>query len=190
MNKLLLFLCFTPFLFSCKKEKTVPPIENNFYQSNGNLIILKIGEDLESIYEFNLDTINLPNDSLPLYMESCSNGVQNFYVWKCSPNPDTLFGYSTNNFFFNSPEIDQSALRRSIYPAPFNPNKFQLIGNPTDKDYQSLWSKISNLSILKFYRKSNPNAKIGIQQLVMSVYNESFGVSEPQIKYFVYLVTI
>lgn len=188
MKQIILIFLIGFSLLSCKKDKVDEPIQTNYYQSNGNLLVLKIGENLEGVYEYNLATTVLNNDSLPLYFETYSDGIKNFSYLKFTPNPDTLFQYSSNNFIFNTALVDKNELQNLSVSIPFDSSQFQLIGTLNNFDYSSIWSKISKLEIVKTYRNSNPNSKIGINRIVINEYDEQLGLSIPNEKYLIYLV--
>jgi hypothetical protein len=173
---------------SCKKDIVPAPIETNYYQSNGNLLILKIGDELEGIYEYNLASTVLNNDSLPLSIETYSNGFNNYYYLKFSPNPDTLYSYASPNFTFYTSLIDKNELQVLDNPIPFDSALFQQIGSQYNFNYSSIWSKISKLYIVKAYRNSNPTSKIGINRIVVDQYDEELGYSIPTEKFLIYLV--
>jgi hypothetical protein len=174
--------------FGCKKDKVPAPLEANYYQSNGNLLILKIDDNLEGVYEYNLASTVLNNDSLPLHFETFSDGINNYSYLKFTPNPDTLYKISSNNFSFFSALIDKNKLENLSNSIPFNSLQFQIIGNQNNMDFESIWSKISKLDIVKTYRSSNPNSKIGINRIIINDYDEQLGFSFPNEKYLIFLV--
>lgn len=175
-------------ILSCKKEKIPITQTTNYYQSKGNLLIVKIDDDLESIFEYNLTSTELINDSLPLIVDSYSIGLTNYTCLRFVPNPDTLFQYSSNNFTFFTPKIDKSEFQILINPIPFDSSQFQLIGAQDDFDFSSVWAKISRLDIVKTYRNSHPDSKIGIDSFVINEYDEQLGFSTPTKKYLIFLV--
>lgn len=190
MRKNLIFLFIATTLFGCKKDKVeVPtPINTNYYQSNGNLLILEIGEIFENAYEYNLSAIQLNNDSIPISIETESNQVTNFSYWKLLPNPDTLFWSSSNDFKFMTNNIEENKLKILNNSITYDSAQFQFLGSQNNTNYSSIWSKVSNLEIVKTYRNSLPNSKIGISRVVINEYNEQLGVSTPVEKYFLFLV--
>jgi len=188
MKHILVILLICLVSFGCKKDKLPAPKETNYYQSNGNLLTLKIGDYLEGVYEYHLASTVLNNDSLPLYFETFSDGINNNSYLKFTPNPDTLFKISSNNFTFFSALIDKNELENLSNSLPFNFSQFQLISNQNNMDFESIWSKISKLDIVKTYRSSNPNSKIGINRIVINEYDEQLGFSFPNEKYLIYLV--
>lgn len=173
---------------SCRKDKVPPAVESNYYQSNGNLLILKIEGDLESVYEYNLSSTVLTNDSLPLYTQSQSDGLYDYYYQKISPNPDTLLWYSVNNSSFETSQIDENELKQTNYPLPYDSTQFQLIGDNSDIDYSVFWSKISKLDIVRLYRNSNPTSKIGITRITLYELDEELGINLPKETHLIYLV--
>ena len=187
MKHTLILILISLVVFSCSKDKVPAPIENSYYESNGNLLILEIDEDLESIYEYNLTSTDLNNDSLPLYYETYSGLYFHSYL-KFTPNPDTLFEQSSNNYTFFTPKIDVNELQNSSNSIPFDSTQFQLIESQNNFDYSSIWSKISNLEIVRTYRNSNPTSKIGITRIVSNVYDEQLGFGIPTEKHLIFLV--
>lgn len=179
---------FLLLIVGCKKEKVPAPTKTNYYQSNGNLLILKIGDNLDGIYEYNLNSTVLNNDSLPLHFETYSNGINNYVYLKFTPNPDTLLQYSSNNFIFFTTQVDKIELQNLSSSIPFDSAKFQFIGTQNNSSYSSVWSKISNLEIVSTYRNSNPHSKIGINRMVINEYNPQLGFNTPHEKYLIYLV--
>jgi hypothetical protein len=186
-NMILIFLIASVAL-ACKKDKVPAPVETNYYQSNGNFLILKLDDDLDGVYEFNLPTTALNNDSLPLYFETYSDENNNYSYLKFTQNTDTLFQYTSDNLIFFTTQVDKIELQNLISPVPYDSDKFQLIGSQNNFDYSSIWSKISNLEIVKTYRNSNPNSKIGINRIVINEYNAQLGFSIPHEKHLIYLV--
>lgn len=182
---LLLFIGFV--VVSCTKDKVPAPMVSNYYQSQGNLLILKIGTNLEGIYEYNLASTVLNNDSLPLCFSSYTDGINYFNYLKFTPNPDTLLQISANNFTFFTNQIDKINLQYLNSTLPFDAVQFQSLGTQNNINYAQLWSKISNLDLVKTYRNSNPNSKIGINRIVINVYDEQLGISVPNAKYLIFL---
>jgi hypothetical protein len=54
MKNALIIISIGFFLIGCNKDKVQNPIieEENYYQSNGNLLILKVGDEFEEAYEY------------------------------------------------------------------------------------------------------------------------------------------
>lgn len=150
-------------------------------------MILKVDQDLESAYEYNLTSNVLNNDSLPIYFETYSGLYFNNYL-KFAPNPDTLFHNSSKNYTFFTPKIDDTELQSLNNSIPFDSTQFQLIESQNNFDYSSIWSKISNLAIVRTYRNSNPTSKIGITRIVIYEHDEQSGVSVPHEKHLIFLV--
>ncbi len=183
LNYFALFVLTGLALSGCKK-----PEQTNFYQSNGNVLILKVDEKLEAAYEFNLTNTTLVNDSLPLIYHTISNGINQNTVLQFTPNTDTLLMISSNNFTFYSNPIPSENLQQLQSAISFDSAFFQVIGNATNVDLASIWSKIAKLDIVKTYRSTNPAAKIGIQKLNFSEYDPQLGFSVPNEKFLVFLV--
>ena len=103
MKQIVLLIIMSIVVFSsCKKDEVNEPEDSYYYQSTGNLLILKVGDDFESAYEYNLASTELKNDSLQLYAIKDSSNIENMTYYKYSPNADTLFCYFDNSLIFNS----------------------------------------------------------------------------------------
>lgn len=187
MKHILILILIGLVLFSCRKDKVPAPIESSYYESNGNLLILQIDEELESVYEYSLTSTDLNNDSLPLYYETYS-GLYFQSCLKFTPNPDTLFELSSNNYTFFTPKIDITELQSSINSIPFDSTQFQLIESQNNFEYSQIWSKISNFDIVQIYRNANPTSKIGITRIVSNEYDEQLGFGVPIEKHLIFLV--
>jgi hypothetical protein len=188
MKQILLLFLLGFVVLSCKKDKVPPPIQTNYYNSNGNLLILKIDDELEGVCEYNLTSIALNNDSLPLYFETYSDGIYEYRYLKFTPNPDTLIQISSNNFTFFNALIDPNELENLSASLPFDSLQFQTIGNQNNMVFSTIWSKISKLDIVKTYRSSNPTSKIGIHRVIINEYDAQLGFNIPNEKYLILLV--
>lgn len=183
---LLLALSF----FGCKKDNVEnQPEVLNYYQSDGNVLIFVIGDTLEGTYEYNLSTIQLMNDSLPISFVSVpdSNSVFNFVYWKFLPNPDTLFWSNSWSHQFKEDKIGNQALFSLNTSLPFDLNQFQLIETSSNPNILELWEMVSHLEIVKSYRDASPTSKIGISRQVLFQYDEALGFNVPQEKYLIIL---
>lgn len=177
--------------FSCKKEKVPTSVQKSFYQSNGNFLILKVGDELEAAYEYQLSSTSLSNDSLPLNWDSSDSGIDGMtmhYFLTFVPNEDTIIQQVNNYFSYNAQLIDTSILEKLTTSIAYNHSNFQVIASSNNVNDATIWSKIANLDIVKTYRTSNPTAKIGIQRIVENVYDPQFGFSVPIEKHLVFLV--
>ncbi|MEX1191951.1 MAG: hypothetical protein WED10_12945 [Brumimicrobium sp.] len=178
--KLLLIIGFL--IIGCKKDKVNDPIieEDNYYQSSGNLLILKVSNKLGEAYEYNLASTELINDSLNIQVENNSDGLYQYSYWKYLPNSDTLFWRYSNNYTFSTASIEPEKLLQLESEIVLDTSLFQNIFNQSNIDYASLWSKVSNLEIVKTFRNASPNSKIGISRQVINEFDEElgFGVSK------------
>jgi hypothetical protein len=177
-------LVITGLVFSCCKK----PEQTNFYQSNGNVFILQVDEKLEAAYEFNLTNTTLVNDSLPLIYHTVSNGINQNTVLQFTPNLDTLLEISQSNITFFTNPIASENFQQLQNAIAFDSTFFQVIGNATNVDLASIWSKIAKLDIVKTYLNANPSAKIGIQKFIFNEYDPQLGFSVPNEKFLVFLV--
>jgi len=190
--KYLLFVGLIGFSLSgCKKEKPIPLAETkmNYYESDGNFMIFVVDDSLELAYEYNLQTIQLSNDLLPLIYESVlgPNGMYNYNYWKLQPNNDTLFWTYGGNLTFLEELIDINDLETSNLPSIPESNQFQIIGGNPNINILGLWDKVSSLEIVKEYRNSSPNSKIGILSQVVLGYDDATSLSFPVMKHFIFI---
>lgn len=182
MKNTFLIISFGIVLIGCNKDK-VPDAaadENNFYQSAGNLLILKIGDEFEEAHEYNLSSTELINDSLNIEIESYSDGMYQYNYWKYLPNPDTLFwSYSFDFTFYNEP-LEPVELLEIDKEIQLDASLFQKILTEINLDYSSIWSKVSRLDIVKTYRDASPNSNIGITRQVINEFDEELGFNVPK----------
>ena len=175
----------------CKKDKVNPieTVNQNYYQSNGNFLILVVGDTLESAYEYGLSTIQFNNDSLPINYESVPDGIgmYEYQYWKFQPNSDTLFWTYSNNFMFVEDEINANNLLSLNSSLTFDLNQFQIIGSTVNTNIQDLWINVSQLDIVKEYRDSSPNSKIGVSRQIVYIYDEQLGFSVPYEKHLFFI---
>lgn len=180
------------FLFSCAKDKVQPVVSEGItsYQSDGNFLILVIGDSLETIYEYDLPAIQLANDSLQISVESVpgGTGLNDTLFWKIEANNDTLFWTYSNNFNFMEEDITSDSLLFLCSTLAFNVNQFQFIHSNSNFETEDLWNKVAALEIIKEYRESSPNSKIGISRQVFFTYDEELGFSVPIEKHLMFLV--
>lgn len=191
MKHIALIILVSFFAFSCTKEKVPTSVQKSYYQSNGNFLVLKIGDELEAAYEYQLTSTSLSNDSLPLHWDSSDAGIDGMtmhYFLTFVPNDDTIIQHVNNYFSYNAQFIDTSILEKLTTLIAYNHSDFQVIASSNNVNDATIWSKIANLDILKTYRTSNPTAKIGIQRIVENVYDPQFGFSVPIEKHLVFLV--
>lgn len=191
MKQIGLIIILSFIAFSCKKEKVPTSVQKSFYQSNGNFLVLKVGDELEAAYEYQLSSTSLSNDSLPLNWDSSDAGIDGMtmhYFLTFVPNEDTIIQHVNNYFSYNAQLIDTSILEKLTSSIAYNHSDFQVIASSNNVNDATIWSKIANLDIVKTYRTSNPTAKIGIQRIVENVYDPQFGFSVPIEKHLVFLV--
>ena len=181
---------------NCKKDKVELPTttEVDYYESTGNTLILIVDDngELECAYEYDLDVIQLNNDSLPLVHEVVNGPNDTYYYCKLSPNPDTLYWYSNwfnpNYLTFCEERINANQLLHLTTLIPYDSTQFQVFTSNPNIDFASIWSAVSDLDIVKTYRTVLPNSKIGISKRVVMEYNEELGFSLGVQKYFIFLV--
>ncbi len=192
MKHIALIILVSFFAFSCTKEKVPISVQKSYYQSNGNFLVLKVGDELEGAYEYQLNTTVLSNDSLPLFWDSSVGGIDGMEVQsylKYVPNQDTIVQCVNLQFDYHTQLIDTSLLEKLTSSITYNHSDFQVIASSNNVNDAIIWSKIANLEIVKYYRTSNPTAKIGIQRIVEKMYDPQFGFSVPIEKHLVFLVT-
>lgn len=173
-------------LFSCSKDGSQPSQTNNF-ESNGNLLVLCIGDSLEFGIEFNTASNSL--DSLPISYFNLSNATiedNSTIGFEYSPTHDSLFSYlESKDLTSNSVIIDVSVFNSLPFTVNLNLNLKQQIV-PFSYDYSTIWEQINSLDAVHFYRNQSPNSKIGFARLVVSQTNV-LGLQVPTEKYFVFL---
>jgi hypothetical protein len=188
MKRALLLFLIGFIIVGCRKDKVPIPIpdEDNYYHSKGNLLILLIGEKLEGAYEYELNSTQLTNDSLPIIVETVPDVYYDYQYYKFAPNPDTLFWNYSGNFTFMSEQIQGYQLMKHGYSLPLKMEKFQVFGSGNNIDYSKVWAEVSDLAIVRTYRNINPNSKIGISRFSISEFDEAVGFSVPTQKYVLY----
>lgn len=102
---------FILLLLSCNKDKVAPfnPIvEPIYYQTDGNFLLLVVGDSLDYGFEFNLDSIQLSNDSISLIptITPGPSWTGNYYYWKINADDDTLFWSQANVYTFMEDQIN------------------------------------------------------------------------------------
>lgn len=160
MKNTLLFMFIGFTLLGCKKEEIQHPTSRSFYQSQGNLLLLQVGETFECAYEYNLVSTELNNDSLPINLEVDLTGMFDYNYWIFSPNSDTLISNSSVGVSFPTNTINENDLESLSFSIPFDSTQFQLIGNKYNSEFEPVWEKVSKLEIVKNYRNSQPNSKL------------------------------
>ena len=190
MKNALIIISIGFFLIGCNKDKVPDPIieEDNYYQSTGNLLILKIGDEFEEAHEYNLSSTELINDSLNIEVEIYFVGMYQYRYWRYLPNPDTLFWSYSNNYTFMQEPVESAELHETNNEIEIDTTLFQKIPAETNLDYTSIWGKVSSLDIVKTYRDASPNSKIGISRMVINEFNEELGFGVPKEIYILILV--
>jgi hypothetical protein len=185
----LLFTCFLSFLiFSCTKDKIHQKETQSFYGSRGNIMLLQVGEDLEGIYEYQMASTACQQDSFQLIHVLMNDGNEEYRGWKLASNQPLLYEQHANQINFYAPKIAVDQLEKTSEHLPLDITKIQWFQAPNGIDPTEIWSKISNLAIVKSYRADNPSTKIGICRIVVYTYNPDFGFSVPSQKHLVFLV--
>jgi hypothetical protein len=190
MKLIFILAFFSVILIGCEKDKVPSIIEEiDYHQSNGNLLVLVVGDSFEEAFEYNLATTQLLNDSLPIIIESVPDGSgwYNYNYWKFAPNLDTIFWTHSNSITFMEDVINSNMFESLGTSVPFDTAQFQSIGSTTNVSKENTWDKVSNLEIVKLYRDSNPNSKIGVSRQVIWIYDDQLGFSIPYEKYLLFL---
>jgi|GEM_PF-1625965 len=189
MKQVIIAVAFGCLLLSCKKDKNIVPVQKSFYESTGNLIVLKIGDSLECAYEYNMSSIALSNDSLPLFYEVDSNYVWPIKFLKFTPNPDTIIRFASDvETKFYTPLIEKNSLKVNTQAISYNESNFQAFDAPIPPELESKWSEVSKLDIVKQYREANPTAKIGIQKVILKEIDLEHHILTSKLKFLIYLV--
>ncbi len=188
MKNLPILLLLSLLIFSCTKEKVPTSAIPNEYKSTGNFLILQVGTELDAVYEYQLANTELQQCNLPIYHLTMNDGIENYKAWKFIPNDLVLFEQNMNKLTYNATKIEPNVLGSSNESIPFDSTKIQWIGTPSSADLSEIWSKISALNLVKYYRNAQPNSNIGFYRTLMNVYDQQLGFSIPTEKYLVYLV--
>jgi hypothetical protein len=186
MKSIYLLLLISLSLLACKKTSPCP--SSTYYTSNGNLLILQLGEHFEGAYEFDLAYTALNNDSLPLSFESYLGPQGDVTSLRILPNPIPIFQLIANTIQWNTPMIDPTKLQQLPVSYPLDTSEIQAFGNPGNPNYPLLWDEISKLDIVHTYRKANPNTPVTVMKLVTTSYNPELGFSVPSTKHLIFLV--
>lgn len=171
------------FFASCEKKNVFPSA------SSENLVILMVGDSLEAVYMYHLESTELLNDSLPIFYESSTdpNSTNQLKYWKFGTNTDTLFISEYGKCALHGRELYFPLLYSLMDPIPFESSKIQLINYQSNNSIAEVWTKVSKLAIVYDYRYSNPTSKIGIVRQVVNEYDESLGITIPAEKYLIIL---
>jgi len=186
MKSIYLLLLLSLSLLACKKTSPCP--SSTYYTSNGNLLILQLGEHFEGAYEFDLAYTALNNDSLPLSFESYLGPQGDVTSLRILPNPIPIFQLIANTIQWNTPMIDPTKLQQLPVSYPLDTSEIQAFGNPGNPNYPLLWDEISKLDIVHTYRKANPNTPVTVMKLITTSYNPELGFSVPSTKHLIFLV--
>jgi hypothetical protein len=186
MKSIYLLLLISLSLLACKKTSPCP--SSTYYTSNGNLLILQLGEHFEGAYEFDLAYTALNNDSLPLSFESYLGPQGDVTSLRILPNPIPIFQLIANTIQWNTPMIDPTKLQQLPVSYPLDTSEIQAFGNPGNPNYPLLWDEISKLDIVHTYRKANPNTPVTVMKLITTSYNPELGFSIPSTKHLIFLV--
>jgi hypothetical protein len=184
-----LFVLFLGLLsiLGCSKDEVISADNPSYYQPQGNLLILQVGNEFEGAYEFQLNTISLINDSLQIAKYSNPNELHPNSYWKLLPNDDILFLSSSYEVNFGVPMISKDSLQFLFSAFTLDTSSIQLIST-SQINLTELCLKIANLAIVKSYRLSLPNSKIGLARIIMQELNDENGLMIPVEKYLFFLV--
>ena len=186
MKSIYLLLLLNLSLLACKKTSPCP--SSTYYTSNGNLLILQLGEHFEGAYEFDLAYTALNNDSLPLSFESYLGPQGDVTSLRVLPNPIPIFQLIANTIQWNTRMIDPTKLQQLPVSYPLDTSEIQAFRNPGNPNYPLLWEEISKLDIVHTYRKANPNTPVTVMKLITTSYNPELGFSVPSTKHLIFLV--
>ena len=186
-NSTFLFI-FLFLSFSCTKEKINQKETQSFYESHGNMMLLQVGEELEGIYEYQMESTTFMQDSFHLIHVLMNDGNEEYRGWKLASNQPLLYEQNAYHINFYAPKIAVDQLEKSSEHLPLDTTKIQWFPKPNGIESHDIWSKISNLAIVKAYRAQSPTTKIGIERMVFYTYNPDFGFSVPSEKYLVFFV--
>jgi len=184
MKNLLFVLAIVPLLFSCKKTDCQNPTPDN-YVSQGNLLVLCIGDSLEYGLEFNVASTSFTNIPVAYFAVSHDNSDIGF---EHSASNDTLFQYFFGKILQTSvTPIAPSEFESMQNPITLDPNLIQNLVPNGNFSHQDVWGKINDLDVVHNYRNQFPTSNIGFAKLTLHEYDSELGFALPVKKYFVFL---
>lgn len=184
-------------IFSCKKASVSPTSidAKSYYQSNGNFLVLQVGNVFEEAVEFNFPSLSLSNDSIIIQDSTVIDSMiinQYFYL----ANQNQVLFWSSNfinnngmiSFDLGTTPIPAQDFAQNTQAFPFVLSAFQDLNPGYQSDYAAVWAKVSKLKIVQEYRDSNPMAKIGMKRFVVPEYDEALAMNIPVEKHLIFLV--
>lgn len=188
MKAVIFALAIVPLLFSCKKDVSPNPTPSN-YESQGNLLVLCIGDSLEYGLEFNVTPTSFTNLPLSYFHIPHPNQTESSTIgFEYNLSSDTLFQYFESRTLITSANIiAPSEFELLQNPITLDPNLIQNLVPNGNFSHQDVWSKINDLDVVHDYRNQFPTSSIGFAKLVLSEFSSEVNGSIPKIKYFVFL---
>ncbi|MCX8487028.1 MAG: hypothetical protein ORN53_07655 [Crocinitomicaceae bacterium] len=119
---ILLFLSIL--FFSCTKDKIHQKETQSFYESRGNMMLLQVGEDLEGIYEYQMESTAYQQDSFHLIDVLMNDGSEEYRGWKLESNQPLLYEQHANQMNFYAPKIAVDQLEKTSEPLHWTQQKF------------------------------------------------------------------
>lgn len=179
MKALLVFLISCFLLVSCKKERPCYP-KSGFYQSQGNVLIVVCGEEIDSVYEFKRSNSTPILDSVPFETLNVFNFQNQEYTKHV-----LLQGIDS---IYSKPQFGNIGVpRTAIHPyyleqtddlLEVENTSFQNHSFSSPLIVQNYWNKIAGLTLVKKYRENN-SSKIVCFRVIDFVYDEEIGFSIP-----------
>lgn len=185
MKKLSIFILSGFFLFACTKDKVPNKADSKI---NEHFLILMLDDSLETAVEYHLNPFQLENDSITFIRDHVSEGNYSYVYSKFKPTNDILFWTYQNKIQFTENELTSNQLNILEDSISLDKSKIQADIQINNSEIDFIWSKISNLTILKEYKDAKPTNKIAISHIVVQQYDENLGFTIPVQKYLVFLV--
>lgn len=188
MPKILALYCLIFLVVACQKEEIQPvPGGNtpNTYTPTGDILILVIGNQFEEAYEYDLSSAYYYTDTLPIWSEfTSSNSLFDDTTYFFFDNTsDTLCAqpHQGLTIHYRTP-VDLNLIDTANFHLSFSPLEFEKAPGLTQNDLETLWHKVSHLSIVHAYRNS-AHSKMYILRTVEYVFDASLGFSTPELKH-------
>lgn len=179
MKALLILLISCILLVSCKKERPCYP-KSGFYQSQGNVLIVVCGEEIDSVYEFKRSNSTPILDSVPFVTVNVFNFQNQEYTKHV-----LLQGIDS---IFSKPQFGNIGVpRTAIHPyyleqteelLEVESSSFQNNSFSSPLIVQNYWNKIAGLTLVKKYRENNLS-KIVVFRGIDFIYDEEVGFDVP-----------
>lgn len=178
MKALLILLISCILLVSCKKERPCYP-KSGFYQSQGNVLIVVCGEEIDSVYEFNRSNSSPILDLVPFDTVNVFNfQIQQSTVHYLLQGLDSIYSQEHKKIRIPRLAIHPYYLEKTNDILEVDSDSFQKHPNQSISKVQNYWNKIAGLTLVKKYRENN-SSKIAFYRGIEFVYDEELGFDIP-----------